>query len=86
LTAALLAFAYYAKPRQKEVDLDARRIYYRSGSGLRRDAGTCRAPASTIATGLLLGDIDKAKTGPVLIPDGNSADLGRGVAGCDEEW
>lgn len=39
LTAALLAFSYYAKPRQKRVDLDERCFYYRSGSGLRRDAG-----------------------------------------------
>ncbi len=55
LTAALLAFAYYAKPRPKE------KISYRDAlsSAWRRPAPPCPGlsrSGSTIATGLLLGN------------------------------
>ena len=39
LTATLLAFAYYAKPRQKGDHLLPRRPDHRPGAGLRRHAG-----------------------------------------------
>ena len=39
LTAALLAFSYYAKPRQKESISNERCLYHRFGSGVCRDAG-----------------------------------------------
>ena len=50
VTAALLAFAYYAKPRQKET------ISYRDALIIGLAQACAAMPGSTIATGLLLGN------------------------------
>ena len=74
LTATLLAFAYYAKPRQKET------ISYRDALiiGLAQACAAMPGPSrsgTTIATGLLLG-----RRGTILVPDGAGADPGRNAA------
>ena len=78
LTAALLAFAYYAKPRQKET------ISYRDAFVIGLAQACAAMPGlsrsgSTIATGLLLGN-KKDGRGAVLVPHGAGPDSGRDAA------
>lgn len=84
LTAVLLTFSYYAKPRQKERISMRGCVYYRTGTGLCGNAGT-----------VALGKYDRYRAdtgkqegnaGSVFFPDGDTADSGRGFAGWNEDY
>lgn len=82
LTALLLAFSYYAKPRQKE-ELVEGCFYHRFGASLCCDAGPfplghyhCHGP--------FVGQQER-ELGTVLLLDGYPTDIGRGVAGRIED-
>ena len=74
LTAALLTFSYYYKPRQKEKISMKDALIIGIAQACAVMPGLSRS-GSTIATGLLLGD-NKAKIGAIFFPDGYSAYLG----------
>ncbi len=77
VTAALLAFSYFAKPRQKEKLSIADAFIIGLAQAVAVLPGLSRS-GSTIATGLLLGN-KKRKAGAVLLPHGHSSDTRRSL-------
>ena len=77
LTAALLTFSYYYKPRQKEKISMKDALIIGIAQACAVMPGLSRS-GSTIATGLLLGD-NKAEIGAIFFPDGYSAYLGEAL-------
>lgn len=83
VTAALLAFAYYAKPRAEGAALLPRRLPDRCGAGpWRRCPGLSRSGFDD-RYGAAAGQ-PQADGGAVLLPDGAGPDPGRNLLGIDE--
>ena len=74
LTALLLTFSYYAKPRLKENISMKDAFYYRSGTGLCRDAGII--PFGYYHCYRFVVGRQQGETGSVLFSDGDSSYIG----------
>ncbi len=82
VTALLLTFSYYAKPKQKKSISMKDAFIIGVAQACAVMPGLSRS-GSTIATGLLLGN-DKSKIGSVLFHNGNTSYTRRSLARCNK--